>query len=294
MKQTRMQGKADLQKLSDLAQQLRRDTIRMISHAGSGHIGGALGIADYMAALYGWAFEYDTEDAGYADRDRMILSNGHTCAVWYASLARSGLIPLAELATHRKMGSRLQGHPSRKMLPELVETSSGPLGQGFPVGNGIALSMKARKSKGRVHIVLGDGELQEGQVWESFMTASHYKLDNVCAFINLNNIQIDGTVEEVMGVEPLGIRLSSFGWHVIEIDGHDIASLLDALVEASQVKGRPTAIIGTTVMAKGVPFMEGLSAWHGATPSSEQTAEALKAVGENSTYQDFPIAEDEE
>ncbi len=289
MKQKRMQGKADLQKLQDLAQQLRRDTIRMISHAGSGHIGGALGLADYMAALYGWTFEYDTERSDDPDRDRMILSNGHTCAVWYAALARCGMIPLEELATHRQMGSRLQGHPSRKAMPAFVETSSGPLGQGFPVGNGIALSMKARKSEGRVYIVLGDGELQEGQVWESFMTASHYKLDNVCAFINLNNIQIDGKVEDVMGIEPLGIRLSSFGWHVVEIDGHDIPSLLEALDEASQVKGKPTAIIGTTVMAKGVPFMEGLSAWHGATPSDQQTAEALEAVGANSRYTDFPI-----
>ncbi len=290
MKQKRMEGHADLQKLEELAQQLRRDTIRMISHAGSGHIGGALGIADYMAALYGWVMEYDSEHTDAPDRDRMILSNGHTCAVWYAALARSGLIPLSELETHRKMGSRLQGHPSRKAMPEFVETSSGPLGQGFPVGNGIALSMKARSSKGRVYVVLGDGELQEGQVWESLMTSSHYALDNVCAFINFNNIQIDGTVDQVMGVEPLGIRLSAFGWHVIELDGHDMASLVEALIEASQVKGKPTVIIGKTVMAKGVPFMEGEAKWHGATPSPEEVGKALEAVGENSRFRDFIIS----
>lgn len=294
MKQERMKGRPDVQKTVDLAQQLRRDTVRMIAHAGSGHIGGALSLAEWMAALYGWAYEYDTDNTTDPDRDRIILSNGHTCAIWYASLARSGLLPLEELATHRKLGSRLQGHPSHKAMPQFVETSSGPLGQGVPVANGIALSMRARFSKGRVYIVLGDGELQEGQVWESFMTASHYRLDSVCAFINMNNIQIDGTVQEVMGIEPLGSKLTSFGWHVIEIDGHDLQSLFDALQEAAQTKGKPTAIIGHTVMAKGVPFMEGKAAWHGATPSAEQTEEALNHIGANTRYRDFPIAGNEE
>jgi transketolase len=289
MKQTRMQGNADLLKLQDLAQQLRRDTIRMIHHAGSGHIGGALGLADYMAALYGWAMAYDSDDIADPNRDRIVLSNGHTCSTWYAALARSGLIPLEELATHRKMGSRLQGHPARKSMPQFIETSSGPLGQGFPVANGIALSMKKRASNGRMYVILGDGELQEGQVWEAFMTSAHYKLDNVCAFINYNNIQIDGKVEDVMGIAPLAERISAFGWHVIQIDGHNMAAIVEALSEAAATKDKPTVIIGYTVMAKGVPFMEGQAKWHGTTPSDREAEQALEAVGTNGRYQDFPL-----
>jgi len=290
MKQTRMQGDADLQKLTDLAQQLRRDTIRMIHHAGSGHIGGALGLADYMAALYGWAMQYDDLDPTDPDRDRIVLSNGHTCAVWYAALARSGLIPLEELATHRRMGSRLQGHPARKAMPDYIETSTGPLGQGFPVANGIALSLRKRDSQGRVYVILGDGELQEGQVWEAFMTSAHYKLDNVCVFINYNNIQIDGNVEDVMGISPLADKIKAFGWHVVEIDGHDIGASVTALSEAASTKGKPTAIIGNTIMAKGVPFMEGDAKWHGNTPSGVETTKALESVGTNNRFNDFPIA----
>ncbi|PKL26266.1 MAG: transketolase [Spirochaetae bacterium HGW-Spirochaetae-2] len=285
-----MQGDADLQKLTDLAQQLRRDTIRMIHHAGSGHIGGALGLADYMAALYGWAMQYDDLDPTDPDRDRIVLSNGHTCAVWYAALARSGLIPLEELATHRRMGSRLQGHPARKAMPDYIETSTGPLGQGFPVANGIALSLRKRDSQGRVYVILGDGELQEGQVWEAFMTSAHYKLDNVCVFINYNNIQIDGNVEDVMGISPLADKIKAFGWHVVEIDGHDIGASVTALSEAASTKGKPTAIIGNTIMAKGVPFMEGDAKWHGNTPSGVETTKALESVGTNNRFNDFPIA----
>ncbi|MGE0074089.1 MAG: transketolase [Sphaerochaetaceae bacterium] len=290
MKQKRMQGNADLQKLTDLAQQLRRDTIRMIHHAGSGHIGGALGLADYMAALYGWAMQYDDLDPTDPDRDRIVLSNGHTCAVWYAALARSGLIPLEELETHRRMGSRLQGHPARKAMPEYIETSSGPLGQGFPVANGIALSLRKRVSQGRVYVILGDGELQEGQVWEAFMTSAHYKLDTICAFINYNNIQIDGKVEDIMGIAPLADKIKAFGWHVVEIDGHDTTSIVAALLEAASTKGKPTAIIGNTIMAKGVPSMEGDAKWHGNTPNDAETEAALEAVGLNNRFKDFPIA----
>ncbi len=289
MKQTAFAAAPDFPALEALACQLRRDTVRMIRNAGHGHVGGALGLADFMAALYGYGYTFDTENLEEPNRDRIVLSNGHTCAVWYAALARTGHIFLDELASFRRMGSVLQGHPARKALPGLVETSTGPLGQGFSVANGIALSMKIRKSTGRVYCVLGDGELQEGQVWEAMMTAAHYKLDNVTLFISFNNIQIDGTVEQVMGVEPIADRLKSFGWNVQDINGHSIPELAAALRQAAEVSGGPSVIIGRTVIGKGVPFMENLPAWHGTCPTPEQAADALSSIGTTDRYEDFAL-----
>ena len=291
MKQTAFSAAPDIPGLKALACQLRRDTVRMIRNAGHGHIGGALGLADYMAALYGYAFTFNSDKPDNPDRDRIVLSNGHTCAVWYAALARTGFISLDDLASFRRMGSPLQGHPARKALPGLVETSTGPLGQGFSVANGIALSMRLRASLGRVYCILGDGELQEGQVWEAMMTAAHYKLGNITLFINYNNIQIDGTVGEVMGLEPVAERLASFGWHVIDADGHSMDALTDALKECAGVVSKPSVIIGRTVMGKGVPFMENLPAWHGTCPSSEQTVQALDAIGSSDGFADFSLPE---
>ena len=289
MKQTRFCGNPDNERLNSLALQLRRDTVRMIHHAGSGHIGGALGLADYMAALYGYAMEYDTEQLDFPDRDRLVLSNGHTCAVWYAALARMGFIPLTELNSFRTLGSRLQGHPARKFMPELIETSTGPLGQGFSVANGIALSMKARQSQGKVYCILGDGEMQEGQVWEALLTSAHYQLDNLILFVNYNNLQIDGKVSEVMNVAPLAPRLEAFGWGVSEIDGHSMEEITKALRVAGETRGKPSVIIGRTLMSKGVPFMEDDASWHGNCPSDSQTAAALEAIGTTERYEDFVI-----
>ena len=289
MKQQRFFETPDHEKLGAFAIQLRRDTLRMIRNAGSGHIGGSLGLADYMSALYGYAMEYDTEDLRHPDRDRIILSNGHTCAVWYAALARCGFIPLEELGTFRKMGTRLQGHPARKTMPELIETSTGPLGQGFSVANGIALSMKLRKSKGQVYCILGDGEIEEGQVWEAFMTAAHYRLSNLTLFINDNKLQIDGPVKEVMNIAPIASHLEAFGWNVIEIDGHNMKEILAALKKGHEEKDRPSAIIGNTLMGKGIPFMENLAEWHGTCPSDSQTKEGLQAIGSTDLFEDFPL-----
>jgi len=289
MKQQRFFGAPDYDKLQNLAQQLRRDAIRMIHHAGSGHIGGSLGLADYMSVLYGYVMQYDSENAAASDRDRLILSNGHTCATWYAALARSSQIPVEELSTFRKLGSRLQGHPARKTMPELVETSTGPLGQGFSVANGIALSLKLRKSSANVYCILGDGELQEGQVWEAFMTAAHYKLNNITVFINYNKLQIDGTTAEVMNIDPLADRLTAFGWHVSEIDGHNLEEIVEALNAGLTIPDKPKVIIGNTLMGKGVSYMENLAAWHGTCPSDEQTVEALEQIGRSDSYQDFPL-----
>jgi transketolase len=286
MKRERLGGEVNIVELENLAQQLRRDTVEMIYKAGSGHVGGALGLAEFMAALYGYALQFDSHNLLDPERDRVILSNGHTCAIWSAALARSECLPLEELATFRKLGSRLQGHPSRTSLPILAETSTGPLGQGFSVATGIALSLQLRKSKGRVYCVLGDGELQEGQVWEAFMTGAHYKLSSLCVFINSNKLQIDGSVEEVMNVNNLSNRLSSFGWNVIEIDGNKMSEVVKALQSAASYTQSPTAIIGNTLMGKGVPFMENLCKWHGTTPSREETLSALQSIGQNDAYQD--------
>ena len=292
MKQARFCGNPDNERLKSLALQLRRDTVRMIHHAGAGHIGGALGLADYMAALYNYAMEYDTEQLDNPDRDRLILSNGHTCAVWYAALARTGFIPLAELQTFRRLGSRLQGHPARKYMPEIIETSTGPLGQGFSVANGIAISMKARQSQGKVYCILGDGEMQEGQVWEALLTSVHYQLDNLILFINYNKLQIDGKITEVMNLTPLAPRLEAFGWSVSEIDGHSMEEITEALRTTSNNRGKPSVIIGHTLMGKGVPFMEDKAMWHGTCPSDSQSETALEAIGTSDLYADFAIEQE--
>ncbi|MDY0093884.1 MAG: transketolase [Candidatus Vecturithrix sp.] len=245
-----------------------------------------------MAALYGYALEYDTEQRDHPDRDRVILSNGHTCAVWYAALARTGFIPLAELNTFRKLGSRLQGHPARKTMPDLIETSTGPLGQGFSVANGIALAMKARNSQGKVYCILGDGEMQEGQVWEALLTAAHYHLDNLIVFVNYNNLQIDGKVSEIMNLAPLAPRLEAFGWNVSGIDGHALEEITTTLKAASTPRGMPSIIIGHTLMGKGVPFMENDAIWHGNCPSDSQAAAALEAIGTSELYEDFVIEQE--
>ena len=292
MRQQRFEGNPDINRLEDFAVQLRRDSLRMIHHAGAGHIGGTLGLADFMAVLYGYAMAYDSENPADPDRDRLVLSNGHTCAVWYAALARKGFLPLEELGTFRRLGSRLQGHPARTHLPELVETSTGPLGQGFSVANGIAMSRKFQGSSARVYCILGDGELQEGQVWEAAMTAAHYKLGNLTVFINANGLQIDGRVEDVMNIAPIDGKFESFGWNTISIDGCDIPGIIRVLEEINGSGDKPTVLIAETEMGKGVQFMEGKAEWHGTWPDEAQTEAALLAVGTSSAFKDFPIAKE--
>ena len=288
MKQIRFQAEPDINKLKEFSIQLRRDTARMIHYAGAGHIGGALGIADFIAALYGWGMEFDSENLDDPERDRIVLSNGHTCAVWYAALARCGYFPMEELNTFRQLGTRLQGHPARRSLPGIVETSTGPLGQGLSVANGIALSMKKRKSRGQVYCVVGDGEMQEGQIWEALLTAAHYKLNNMTIFINYNNLQIDGKLQDVIALDDMDKRLSSFGWNVISIDGHSMEEIAEALKKGRSSE-RPTAILAETLMAKGVPFMEDQAKWHGTCPSSEELTAALDAIGESEIFSDYPL-----
>lgn len=279
----------DWARIVELARQIRRDCIRMIRAAGSGHPGGALGAAEILATLYAWAMRHGKPGLRDADRDRLVLSNGHICAAQYAAMARVGLIPLIELASFRRLGSRLQGHPSRAWLPGLVDTSTGPLGQGFSVANGLALGLRLSGGRGRVYCIVGDGEMQEGQVWEALMTAAQHRLSNVLLFVSYNGIQIDGPVDKVKRIDPLGARLAAFGWNVLDIDGHDPRALVGAIRAGIAEKERPTAVVARTVMAKGVPFMEGLAKWHGNCPSDAETATALGAIGLSTMYDDFPL-----
>ncbi|WP_378951567.1 transketolase [Pelosinus sp. sgz500959] len=266
-----------LEELKEICKEVRADIVRMTAAAGSGHPGGSLSAVELMAALYFNVMNHRPQELAWPERDRFILSKGHVCPVLYSVMARSGYFPVEELLTLRKFGSRLQGHPSSKMLPGL-EVSSGSLGQGLSVSNGLALSAKLNKQDFRIYCLMGDGELQEGQIWEAIMTAAHYKLDNVCALVDYNNLQIDGTVESVMGIAPLVEKWQSFNWHTIEIDGHDLSQVLAAYEEAKQMKGKPSVIIAHTVKGKGCSFMENVAGWHGKSCNKEELQTALADI----------------
>ncbi|MBO8137697.1 MAG: transketolase [Desulfotomaculum sp.] len=266
-----------LEELKEIAKVIRRDIITMLGEAGSGHPGGSLSAADIVTALYFEVMNINPEDPYWPDRDRFVLSKGHAAPVLYAALAERGCFDKDELKTLRKLGSRLQGHPDMKKLPG-VDMSTGSLGQGLSAANGMALAGKLDKKDYRVYVLLGDGEIQEGQIWEAAMAASHYKLDNLTAFLDYNKMQIDGHINEVMSPEPVADKFRAFGWHVIEIDGHDMEQILNAVEEAKKTSGRPTIIIAQTVKGKGVSFMENQVGWHGKAPSAEQVEEALKEL----------------
>ena len=263
--------------LKEKAKQIRIDVLEMTTEAGSGHPGGSLSEADIIAALYFYKLKHDPKRCGWPDRDRFVLSKGHACPALYSTLARSGYFDVKELKTLRKLGSRLQGHPERDRCAG-IEASTGPLGQGLSFANGIALAGKLDKKDYNVYVMLGDGEIEEGQVWEAAMTAPHYKLDNVIAIVDSNNLQIDGYVSDVKGVQPIAAKFKAFGWHTIEINGNDMAQVVDALDKASTNKGKPTAIIAKTIKSKGVSFMEDKVEWHGKALSKEQLQEALKEL----------------
>jgi len=263
--------------LKDKARRVRIDILKMLTDCGSGHTGGSLSAADIATALYFYKMKYDPKNPGWKGRDHFILSKGHAAPLLYTVLAHAGFIETAELCTLRRIGSRLQGHPDSKYLPG-VEISTGSLGQGLSVANGLALSHKLDKTGNRVYALLGDGELQEGQIWEAAMTAAHYKLDNLCALVDNNGLQIDGPVEKVMGVEPIADKWRAFGWEVIDIDGHDMAKIVGALDTAETVKGRPTMIVCRTVKGKGSRVFEGKVEFHGTTPSKEELEIAMKEL----------------
>jgi transketolase len=267
----------EIKKLKLIANTIRRDVIQMLEEAKSGHSAGSIGLADIFTALYFNVLYHDPKDPDWEDRDRFVLSNGHVCPVLYAALANAGYFPKEELMTLRKLGSRLQGHPHRGSLPG-IENSSGPLGQGFSIAVGMAIVAKRERKRWRVYCVVSDGEQQEGQVWEAAMLASKYGLGNLTAIMDRNNIQIDGFTEEVNPIEPIVAKYRSFGWNVIEVDGHNIKKLIDACEESKAVYGRPTMIIAHTIPGKGIPFMEFLAEWHGKTPTKEEADEAYKLL----------------
>lgn len=260
--------------LKEKARNIRIDILKMLTECGSGHTGGSLSAADIATALYFYKMKHDAKQPKWKDRDNFILSKGHAAPLLYTVLAHAGYFESTELCTLRKLGSRLQGHPDSKYLPG-VEISTGSLGQGLSVANGLALAHKLDKAANRVYALLGDGEIQEGQVWEAAMTAAHYKLDNLCAMVDNNGLQIDGPVAKVMGVEPITDKFRAFGWEVLDINGHDMAQITAALDKAETIKGKPTMIVCRTVKGKGSAVFEGKVEFHGATPTKEQCATAL-------------------
>ena len=264
-------------RLREICKDVRADIVRMTAAAGSGHPGGSLSAVEAMTVLYFNVMNHRPAEPEWPDRDRFFLSKGHACPVLYSVMARSGYFPVEELLTLRKCGTRLQGHPSCKTLPG-IEVSSGSLGQGLSIANGFALSAKINRKDYRAYCLRGDGELQEGQIWEAIMTAAHYKLDNVCAIVDYNGLQIDGDVEKVMGLAPLQQKWESFNWNVIEADGHDLTALQAAYESAARTKGKPSVIIMKTIKGKGISFMENVAGWHGKAPNSEELRQALAEI----------------
>jgi transketolase len=265
--------------LSETARRLRVEVLRMTARAGSGHPGGSLSAADIMACLYFEVMRLDPERPDWPERDRFVLSKGHAAPVLYAALALRGFFPRRLLATLRQVGSPLQGHPHMRAVPG-VEVSTGSLGQGLSMACGMALAARLDRSPGRVYCLLGDGESQEGMVWEAAAAASHYGLGNLTALLDRNGLQIDGRTEEVMSVEPVRARWEAFGWRVREVNGHSVAEIVTALREAQSSAEKPSMIVCHTVKGKGVSFMEDKVEWHGKAPNAEQLARALADLGE--------------
>ncbi|MHB1864580.1 MAG: transketolase [Candidatus Saccharimonadales bacterium] len=265
-------------RLKEIATDIREDIISMLEEAGSGHSAGPLGLADIFTALFFEILKVDPKKPDWEDRDILLLSNGHCAPVLYATMAQAGYFPRSELKTLRKFGSKLQGHPERTRLPGL-EATSGPLGSGLSQACGMAMAMRLDKVDHRwIYVVMGDGELDEGNVWEAVMLASKFKLSNMVAIIDRNNIQIDGPTETVMPLEDLKAKWQAFGWHVIEIDGNDIEAVIDAAAMARAIVEKPTVIIAHTIPGMGVDFMEYDFHWHGVPPDHEQAKKALKEL----------------
>jgi len=250
-----------INQLQDISQSIREDIIKMLLKAGSGHSAGSLGMADVLVALYFVILNHNPKNPKWSDRDRLVISNGHICPALYATLAHVGYFKKEELLTLREINSRLQGHPNKLDLPGL-ETSSGPLGQGLSQAVGMALSLKLDQSPSEVYCLTGDGELNEGQVWEAAMFAAHHKLDNFVTICDYNKLQIDGTTQEVLGLEPLTDKWRAFGWEVFETDGHNWEDIFETINKAKAVKGKPAMIIAHTVKAKGLPSIENTPGSH--------------------------------
>jgi transketolase len=272
-----MQKTSDVAQLAAITKAMRRTVIEMITEAGSGHPGGSLSAAEIAVTLYFDVLRHDPANPHWPDRDRFILSKGHCCPILYAVMAECGYCPKDQLMTLRKLGSIYQGHPDVRFLPAL-EASTGSLGLGLSLGLGMALAARMDGGKSRSYVMLGDGEIQEGQVWESAMAAGFLRVDNLVAIVDNNQTQLDGFVKDIMALEPLADKWRSFGWHVVEVYGHDIAALQSAFGEAASMKGKPTCILAHTVKGKGVSFMENNPKYHGTAPTREECARALQEL----------------
>ncbi len=264
--------------LAQKAKDIRLDIVHALESAGSGHIGGSLGLADLFTVLYFSELSHNSTEPLWPDRDRLILSIGHVAPVLYTALAHAGYFPKEELLTLRKLGSRLQGHPGRDHGLPGLELSAGSLGQGLSVALGMALAAKMDKKKWRVFCVLGDGELQEGSVWEAAMSAGHYKLNNLVAIVDRNRVQIDGQTEDVMGLEPLQAKWEAFNWHVIQCDGNNISQIKNAFAEAGNVQDKPIVLLAHTKMGAGISSIENDYRWHGKAPDSLQSEQFIQEI----------------
>ena len=271
------QPSPDLKQLKRVANALRQTILKMIAKAGSGHPGGSLSMVELLVGLYWHKLRHDPKRPDWPGRDLFLLSKGHGCPALYAVLAEQGYFPKDELMTLRRYPTKLQGHPERWSVPG-IEIASGSLGQGLSMANGIALADRLDGRTRRIFCLLGDGEIQEGQVWEAAMTAHHHHLDHVCAIVDANQLQQNGPVNIIQDIEPLPEKWRAFGWHAIEIDGHDLAQVVKAYDEAETIKGKPQAIIARTVKGKGVSFMELNPAWHGVAPKPDELERALKEL----------------
>lgn len=272
-----MQKIKDIHVLKNIAREIRLSILKMLTKAGSGHTGGSLSAVDIAVAIYFSKMSFDPPNPLWEDRDIFILSKGHAAPLLYALMAKAGYFPEEALENLRTIESPLQGHPCCKSLPG-VEVSTGSLGQGLSVANGMALGLKLDKKTARVYCIMGDGEIQEGQIWEAAMTAAHYRLDNLCAVVDNNGLQIDGPVEKIMGIEPLHDKWAAFGWHVIEVDGHKMEEILSALDSAEKMKNKPTVIIAHTTKGKGVSLFEDKVEYHGVAPTMEEFEIAIKEL----------------
>ncbi len=273
-----MEEAMDIKALEKTAAEVRVGVVKAIHNAGSGHPGGSLSAADIVTALYFSEMNADPKNPKMEGRDKFILSKGHAGPVQYSALALKGYFPVEDFMTLRKLGSKFQGHPDMNKVPG-IEMSTGSLGQGFAAAGGMAIANKLNNDPGRIYVLLGDGEIQEGIVWEAAMSAAHYKLDNMVGILDYNGLQIDGRNEDVMTVAPVADKFRAFGWNVLEINGHDFEEILDAFAKARECKGKPTMIVAKTVKGKGVSFMEDNAGWHGKAPNDEETEQAVAELG---------------
>ena len=268
----------DVEKLKDIARLIRADVVKEVYSAKSGHPGGALSIVDILTVLYFNQMNINPEEPKNENRDRLVLSKGHASAALYATLAERGFFSVKELENFRKLGSILQGHPDMKHIPG-VDMTTGSLGQGLSAANGMAMISKLDKKGIRVYTILGDGEIEEGQIWEAAMTASQYRLDNLCVIVDNNNLQIDGELKKVMSSYPIDKKFESFGFVVFNVDGNNIEELIKVFESAKLIKGKPVAIIAKTIKGKGISFRENKAEWHGKAPSEEEYKQAIKELG---------------